>query len=203
MRRVYERFGDVFSQYEGLYWSHFQAALDWDDAEMWLEGAVQNEWSVSEHASATLGDDGIGRGGRAARRRPGRCGGRRRLFGGRQALPDAHRCRAADDLVTDDYTTDARSPAGPDFGDEDDVPPRRPATRPTMTMRRSRHARLRPNLCVRSRICAELPEDLTAAFEAFQLAILRHKSEHWQAVSLEDVLGSLDALKALALAPAE
>ena len=48
LRRVFERFGDVSDQYEGLYWSHFQAALDWDDAEMWLEGAIQNGWSVSQ-----------------------------------------------------------------------------------------------------------------------------------------------------------
>ena len=42
----------------GLYWSHFQAALDWDDAEMWLEGAVQNRWSISQmqgERSRTLG----------------------------------------------------------------------------------------------------------------------------------------------------
>jgi len=48
LRRVYERFGDAADKYEGLYWSHFQAALDWQDAEMWLEGAVQNNWSVSQ-----------------------------------------------------------------------------------------------------------------------------------------------------------
>ena len=48
LRRAFERFGDVREDYAGLYWSHFQAALDWDDAEMWLEGAVQNQWSISE-----------------------------------------------------------------------------------------------------------------------------------------------------------
>ena len=48
LRRVYERFEKVHQQYRGLYWSHFQAALDWDDAEMYLEGAVQNDWSVSQ-----------------------------------------------------------------------------------------------------------------------------------------------------------
>src|SRR5262245_43352611 len=41
LRRVFQRFGDSYSRYHGLYWSHFYAALDWDDAEMWLEGAVQ------------------------------------------------------------------------------------------------------------------------------------------------------------------
>src|SRR6187551_4122054 len=47
LRRVAQRFGQAYEHYKGLYWSHFQAALDWADAEMWLEGAVQNEWSVS------------------------------------------------------------------------------------------------------------------------------------------------------------
>jgi hypothetical protein len=48
LRRTYERFGKDFDQYAGLYWSHFHAALDWPDAEMYLEGAVQNGWSVSQ-----------------------------------------------------------------------------------------------------------------------------------------------------------
>ncbi len=48
LRRAYERFGAVRDEYRGLFWSHFQAALEWDDAEMWLEGAVQSDWSVSE-----------------------------------------------------------------------------------------------------------------------------------------------------------
>ena len=41
LRRVYERFGKTSQEFRGLYWSHFHAALDWDDAEMWLEGAIQ------------------------------------------------------------------------------------------------------------------------------------------------------------------
>ena len=58
LRRVYQRFAAVREAYNGLYWSHFQAALDWDDAEMWLEGAVQNRWSISQmqgERSRTLG----------------------------------------------------------------------------------------------------------------------------------------------------
>src|SRR5262249_3070691 len=34
LRRVYQRFGASQEKYPGLYWSHFQAALDWNDAEM-------------------------------------------------------------------------------------------------------------------------------------------------------------------------
>ncbi|MEX0585166.1 MAG: hypothetical protein WD176_00885, partial [Pirellulales bacterium] len=59
LRRVYQRFGQVQATYDGLFWSHFQAALDWNDAEMWLEGALQNDWSVSSmraSRSHTLGE---------------------------------------------------------------------------------------------------------------------------------------------------
>ena len=48
LRRVFERFGQVYEQYEGLYWSHFQAACEWPDAEMYLQGAVENDWSISQ-----------------------------------------------------------------------------------------------------------------------------------------------------------
>lgn len=46
--RTHGRFGHIQAEFEGLRWSHFYAALDWDDAEMWLEGACQNKWSVSD-----------------------------------------------------------------------------------------------------------------------------------------------------------
>ena len=48
LRRVYERFDALRAELTALYWSHFQAALDWDDTEMWLEGADQSGWSVAE-----------------------------------------------------------------------------------------------------------------------------------------------------------
>jgi hypothetical protein len=48
LRRVYERFGLVYREYPRLYWSHFYAALEWDDAEMYLEGAVQSGWTVAQ-----------------------------------------------------------------------------------------------------------------------------------------------------------
>lgn len=34
LRRTFERFGEVYKTYANIYWSHFYAALDWDDAEM-------------------------------------------------------------------------------------------------------------------------------------------------------------------------
>ena len=47
LRRVYERFGSE-PTLPGLYWSHYQAALDWDDAEVWLQKASDEKLSVAQ-----------------------------------------------------------------------------------------------------------------------------------------------------------
>lgn len=47
-RRVWETFGDVFSDYERLKWSHFYVALTWDDAPECLQWAEENESTVAE-----------------------------------------------------------------------------------------------------------------------------------------------------------
>jgi hypothetical protein len=200
LRRVYERFGDVQSQYDGLYWSHFQASLDWDDAEMWLEGAVQSGWSVAEmrrQRSDTLGAV-------AAGESPDD-----ELVTAEvdeDFVDDSDKASPADqetgELVMDDRAAEIRSPAGPDFGDEEDVPSRRRQAdecdeESVVARRASTSEPVRPFADL-----AELPDDVAEAFEAFQLAILRHKAEGWQAISLADLLASLDALKALALADA-
>jgi hypothetical protein len=50
---------------------------------------------------------------------------------------------------------------------------------------------------------ANLPDDLAESLESFKLAIIRHRLDGWAETSPDDVLASLDALKALVLAPAE
>lgn len=47
LRRVYERFGDR-EPLPNLYWSHYQAALDWDDADAWLQKASDEKLSVAQ-----------------------------------------------------------------------------------------------------------------------------------------------------------
>ncbi len=190
LRRVYERFGKTFDEYQGLYWSHFHAAMDWVDAEMWLEGAFRSKWSVSQM--------------------------RRQRW---EAMGAVESERPLDEeIVTADLDEDvdpavAREaaaqrvpdslaevqgppiPEGADFGDEveggtrarkDDAGREADETIPLV----------RPfaNL-------AELPDDLAEAFEAFKLAILRHKAEGWRQVTLDDVMGALESLKQLAWAP--
>ena len=46
LRRVYEQFGQS-EIYPNLYWSHYQAALDWDDADDWLSLASRDSMSVA------------------------------------------------------------------------------------------------------------------------------------------------------------
>jgi len=46
-----------------------------------------------------------------------------------------------------------------------------------------------------------LPADVSDAFEAFKLCILRHKLAGWAEMSSADMLATLDALKELALSP--
>jgi hypothetical protein len=193
LRRVFDRFGQVYEQYEGLYWSHFHVALDWDDAELWLEGAVRSGWSVSQM--------------------------RRQRWEAMGALPDEqpqdHEIVVADtdedcdpaldrDEAVARRTSEADAasgplPEGPDFGDENSRP--EPVggvdaldSAEGVADEAIQFVRPFENL-------AELPEDLADAFENFKLAILRHKTDQWRLISRDDVLASLDALKELVLAP--
>lgn len=198
LRRVYQRFGDTFEEYEGLYWSHFQAALDWDDAEMWLEGAVQNRWSISHMRKQrweTLGAD--------------------------PSLKPAE----SDIIVADldeDYEplrnqVDGEEPTsersrlgesgprfeGPDFGEEVEAAGGRgdfdaADVEATTSFKDTTESSIRPfeNL-------AELPEDVADAFDRYKLAIIRHRNAGWKEIGLEELLGSLEALKALARLPVE
>lgn len=191
LRRTYQRFFEQLETYPTLFWSHFHAAVDWNDAELWLEGAKLNEWSVSQ-----------------MRRK------RWEQMGKLEAEPQPGEVVAAE--TDEDFdasagaTTEVRDPSefgegsggpsheGSDFGDEDgasaslddgdasaeDAPfdtgpaPQRPFE----------------NL-------AALPADLHEAVESFKLAILHHKLSGWTEVTPDDVVAHLRALEQLAAAP--
>ena len=209
LRRVYERFGDVHDQYSGLFWSHFQAAVDWDDAEMWLEGAVQNRWSVAvvrrkrwETMGGVKEDEPQAKDVVDAEVDEDFSGDAASTDG---SSTDAAKNRADNSMVAEDYEAEARSPAGPDFGDEDDsrdAGPRDATTHDDGANGDAGMAPSEPALRPFANL-PDLPEDLTAAVESFQLAILRQKTAEWAEVSCEDVLLCLNALKTLALASPE
>lgn len=191
LRRVYQRFGQTYETFAGLYWSHFHAALDWDDAEMWLEGAVQTKWSVSQM--------------------------RQQRWQAMGALEGEK--PKDDDIVSNELDEDFEPalnqdpvaqrlrgemaevqgppiPEGPDFGDEDHPSADDHGASIYADDERENVEFVKPfeNL-------SDLPDDLAEAFEMFKLAILRHKTSKWDEIPLDDVLASLDALKQLALAP--
>ena len=202
LRRVHERFSAVRDQYSGLYWSHFHAAIDWEDAEMWLEGALQNGWSVSrmrQQRWETLG-----------------------------SIPDdkPQDVDIVEAELDEDYSDQAIESDNPiEVSEVTDHSVDQTEVEPTIQSTESRKSETKSKSFTDELDAegaaifsddpqgetvdfvrpfaklADLPDDLSEAFEAFKLAILRHKMEQWKQVSRDDVLASLDALKELALAP--
>jgi len=195
LRRVYQRFATVREDYPGLYWSHFHAALDWDDAEMWLEGAVQARWSVSRMRHQRWEAMGA-----AA-----------------EETPKDEEIVAAEkdedfepaleqEPITQQVTGELAEVQGPSAADASETDSDEVAATPAEADgSASIYADERPEETVQFvrpfENLGELPDDLADAFEAFKLAILRHKADDWQQISREDVLAALDALKELAIAP--
>ena len=194
LRRVYERFGAVRESYPDLHWSHFQAALDWHDAEMWLEGAVQSEWSVSQMRAQRW--EALG-------------------------APEGERPRDSDIITSEPDEDFIPFEDGPTSAGREKRSPRESDDEPRGDAKRSGTLELPPQSTTFDPDAvylhdpdlgepirpfaelAELPDDLQEAFEAFKLSILRHKLSHWKEVARDDVLASLDALRALALAPSD
>ena len=195
LRRVWQRFGATFDGFEGLYWTHFLVAMDWDDAEMWLEGAAQSGWSVSQMR-----------------------GQRWEALG----APDEEK-PTDDDVYKDEWDEDSPllpigealrvvAPAKGDAGDieSDDEPTsaRERGSRPDAASAdgdaEEQYDDALPAAANRVRPFADLPElpdDLAEAFEQFKIAILAHRVSGWRDVPCEHVVAALDALKALTMAP--
>ena len=191
LRRTSNRFGHVCGQYEGLFWSHFYAALDWDDAEMWLEGSLQNRWSVSQMRKKrweTMGSrpedepkieqivvseieeeaHALAEPGKASMDDPEYIGGPR-----------------ADDPDFGDERSDSDSKSSgmTDSSSESDVPAAE---------------KIRPFESFK-----DLPGDIQSATNEFKVAIIKHKADGWNDISLDDLHALLDALKALTTSTSE
>ncbi len=195
LRRTFERFGHTYREYDGIFWSHFYASLDWDDAEMWLEGAVQSKWSVSKM--------------------------RKQRWETMGQLPvDEPQDR---DIVTSEFQEEIQSlelsegkrqsdrdylegPVyeGPDFGDESS--PSESNRKTSADRGQSDQESSAPPSSAGIRpfeSFTDLPEDVEEATNAFKVAIIRHKTDSWSEISSEDLIGVLAALQQLALIPAE
>jgi hypothetical protein len=194
LRRVCERFGQVFDQYAGLYWSHFHAALDWPEAEMYLEGAVQNQWSVSQMRNQRW--EALGGTPDLQPRDADIVASEQNedvsafddsplpatISDAPAEVRDADEPRDEEDASFDPDAYDES--ASSDATDSAIDVPAAPLLRPFEAL-------------------PPLPADLSAALDSFRLAILSHKVSGWQEISRDDVLSVLESLKQLALAPAE
>lgn len=193
LRRTYERFGQVYAQYPGLYWSHFLAAIDWEDAEMWLEGAVQNGWSVAEmrrerwQTLATVGEP----------------------------MPQEAEIVSAEpdeDLPSEEALIEPLDPraqpvrpaeSGPDMP-SGDSPASEPLEGDGISGREQSSASSSEAFLAERPFegVPPLPDDLQEAVDALKVVILRLKLVGWSGTSPEAVLAALDGLKALVTAPA-
>jgi hypothetical protein len=189
LRRVFQRFGKSREHSPDLYWSHFQAALDWDDAEMWLEGAKQSGWSVAQ-----MRDQRWTTMGKLEADRP-RAGD----IVASETDEDAEPSRTQTPPITGEYS-EVSGPRhdGPDFGDEAVVG--QASSLPDHELGRQDAC---PTMIRPFEHLPDLPDDLAEAFDSFKLAILHHKRDAWQAIAAADVLRTLDALKALVTAPSD
>ena len=188
LRRVNERFGDVFEQYDGLYWSHFHAALDWPDAEMYLEGAVQNDWSVPKMRDQRREATGVVEAD---------------LEQGDSALvvsePEVDVSDSEDGQLPKTISETVGEVRGADQPGDDDTEFEPPgAGLPEASCAAAEAPPVRPFESL-----PPLPPDVNEAFELMKLAILAHKVSSWRDIARDDVLSVLDALRQLALAPAE
>jgi len=187
LRRTHERFGHVFSEYAGIYWSHFYAALDWEDAEMWLEGAVQNKWSISnmrQQRWETLGK-----------------------VGDPPNSSDIVASEAAEETQSLALSENARSNdrdyiegpvhEGPDWGDDESSGKKQKDENGTATLEAEEEP-VKPHAIRPFESFKDLPDDVMEAASAFKVAIIRHKADEWSEIEKDDMIGLLDALKQLA-----
>ena len=185
--RVYDRFETSFESYEGLYWSHFLAALDWDDAPLWLEGASKETWSVSNMRDKRWEAHGAVESNRPQPGQvvevdtdedvvmPAQGGGKTKEYG-------------------DDPSGVASGPVyeGPDFGEEE---PLGGTGESKSAKANSASTAEEPEVPVQPFVgLPELPEDLSEAMESFKLSLLRHKTGGWRDVDAETVQKYLDAI---------
>ena len=200
LRRVAERFGEGNQNFAGLYWSHFNAALDWDDAELWLEGAVQNDWSVAQMRMQrweTIGD------------------------------PDEQKPQEEDIIVA--YMDDDVYPRQPlperiegrnvEIGtadvlegfDASSIAVPNPVAEPSKKKEQTKKDKAKQSesldnvpstgeLLMSLRDISDCPADLAEPLELLKVAILNHKLAGWKSIPAERVCRSLETLKMLTIA---
>ncbi len=193
LRRVFERFGTTSTSFPGLYWSHFLAAIDWDDAELWLEGAMQSHWSISEMRRTRWEASGSD---------PKHSPKDEELI--TSEIDDDYDALTAETEEESDREKRDRAESsgplaeGPDFGDEDYNPSIAGQSQPGDAPFESESfdASKEPGNPFIG--LPDLPPDVADAMEQFKLCIVRHRSSKWADVTQKQMLDVLEALKLFA-----
>lgn len=194
LRRVYDRFASTYETYEGLYWSHFLAALDWEDAPLWLEGASKEKWSVAGMRGQRWQAHGAVESNRPTN----------------SQIVDVDLDEDVDPTLpqsggdrTKQYGDEPGTASGPvyeapDFGDEEELMSMSGTTDGSGGSSAVADPDQPPSASVQPFAgLPELPDDLTDAVESFKLALLRHKSSKWEKVSAETIEKYLQAFAVL------
>jgi hypothetical protein len=191
LRRTTERFGDAHRNYAGLYWSHFHAALEWDDAELWLEGAMQNDWSVAQMRMQ-----------------------RYETLGASDELKPREEDVLVSEIEEDVYTRlpdriEGRSVeigagnASEEFATSPVSAPEPPKKKEQPKKDKAKSTESENSGLSTGKILmslkgiSEFPVDLAESLELLKVAILNHKLAGWKSISAEKVCRSLDSLKML------
>lgn len=190
LRRVYDRFAETFESYDDLYWSHFLAAMEWEDAPLWLEGAARQRWSVSQMREQRWQAHGAVESQRPTASQvievdtdedivlPAQGGGKTREYG-----DEPHGVATGPNYEPPDFG-DAEELAS-SGGRRDDAASRQEPSDEFATP-------VQPFAGL-----PELPDDLADAIEQLKLAVLRHKTSEWKDVSAETIDGYLNAVSTL------
>jgi len=201
LRRTAERFGETHRNFAGLYWSHFHAALDWDDAELWLEGAVQSDWSVAQMRMQrweTLGatdeqkpreedvfvaelDEDV------YVRQSNRIEGRNADIG----AANAHEKSA----VSSDTVSVAEPPKKKEQQKKDTAMPL-----PGKHGEGDNSVPSTGELLMSLKGISQFPADLAESLDLLKVAILNHKLAGWKSISADRLCQSLENLKLLTIA---
>ena len=153
---------------------------------MWLEGALQNDWSVNEMRTRrveTLG--AVAADGELA---------------SVLAVEDDEDYEPPDDTQRIEGVPMAVAAAG-GVDSEDEIDQADDAASDEWDESAENSARLEPPAPF-ARL-PELPDDLAEVVESFKLVIIRHRLDGWRETSPRGIVAALDALKSLALAPAD
>ena len=205
LRRVAERFGEKNQDFPELYWSHFYAALEWDDAELWLEGAVQNDWSIAQMRVQRW--EAIGASGEHKPQEEDIIVAEfdeeafsRQLAQG-HLPPDRIEGRTVEiGVVNAVEGFDASSVGIPNAATETPKKKEQPKKDKARSQESENDAPSTGDILMLLKGISDFPADFAEPLELLKVAILNHKLAGWKAISAEQIRQSLDALKMLVVA---